>query len=380
MALALEDRIAVACRALGRSVVALNPRAREQAAEKNVGFATVGVKDTADLPRELIDLVATSPDHLLLTIDRMSDLGRSVDTELVNPLTYRPMTGSTSGGAINVLKGINDVCVGTDGGGSVLAPAVAASLYSLMGKGLGLVVGEGVSTDGIGFAGGVGFIGNALERVIRLAELAAGTSLSGGSPGLVVVPERGCAALPDGSDMRELLEPFVALLGAGWHVAERRFADPYDRAATVRDLRALWEELPDACVLSLEGPVDLLAPDETIPRGFGPRTSGVVAGVRSKALCKAVNIAGGTGITLPTSELATGLLVSCGAGVRPARAACALARELGEAIELPAPLTRYFLDRTKAPHPLRLFSERADTKMSAAPLGVARRTEEKRRT
>ena len=35
MALALEDRIAVACRALGRSVVALNPRAREQAAEKN---------------------------------------------------------------------------------------------------------------------------------------------------------------------------------------------------------------------------------------------------------------------------------------------------------------------------------------------------------
>lgn len=32
------------------------------------------------------------------------------------------MTGSTSGRAGNVLKGINDVCVGTDGGGSVLAP------------------------------------------------------------------------------------------------------------------------------------------------------------------------------------------------------------------------------------------------------------------
>lgn len=356
MALPLEDRIAVARRARGRSVVSLNPRARERAAEKGPGFLTVGVKDTADLPRELLDLIDASPAYLLLTVDRMSDLGRSVDTELVNPLTYRPMTGSTSGGAVNVLKGINDLCVGTDGGGSVLAPAAATSLYSLMGKGLGLVTGIGHSTDDLTFTGGIGFIGNALERVIGLTELATGASLGGGEPGRVVVPARGCATLPDGSDMRDRLDPYVEGLGSGWEVEERSFSDPYERAVTVGELGALWEEMPAACVLSLEGSVDLLAPDETIPRGFGPRTAGVVAGVRSKALCKSVNMAGGTGVTVPTDELATALLVSCGPGLAAARVACALARELDAMVELPAALTRYFLDRTKAPHPLELFS------------------------
>lgn len=97
MALTLEERLCVAQRALGRSVVAINPRAWEEASRKGRGHVTVGVKDTADLPHELLERVAASSGHLLLTVDRMADLGRSVDTELVNPLTYRPMTGSTSG-------------------------------------------------------------------------------------------------------------------------------------------------------------------------------------------------------------------------------------------------------------------------------------------
>lgn len=346
----------MARRALGRSVVSLNPRAREQAVAKNRGFVTVGVKDTADLPCELLKRISTSSAHLLLTVDRMSDLGRSVDTELVNPLTYRPMTGSTSGGAVNVLKGINDVCVGTDGGGSVLAPAAAASLYSLMGKGLGLVTGVGRSTDDITFTGGVGFIGNTLERVVDLAELAVGSSLGGGDPGVVMVPARGCATLPDGSDMYERLEEFFGRLSAGWEVKEWFFTDPYERSVTVGELGQLWERRPEVCVLSLEGPVDFFAPDETIPRGFGLRTANVVAGVRSKAFCKSVNMAGGTGVTVPISELATALLVSCGPGLAAARTACALARELDAMVELPEALTRYFLDRTKAPRPLELFS------------------------
>ncbi len=38
------------------------------------------------------------------------------------------MTGSSSGTAVNVFLGINDVGIGTDGGGSVLAPAAALNL------------------------------------------------------------------------------------------------------------------------------------------------------------------------------------------------------------------------------------------------------------
>lgn len=46
-----------------------------------------------------------------------------------------------------------------------------------MGTGIGLVVGRGVSTDGISFVAGVGFIGNALGLVARVAGLALGERL-----------------------------------------------------------------------------------------------------------------------------------------------------------------------------------------------------------
>ena len=109
MSLSLGDRLSVAKAALGRSVVSINPAAVEEASCKRDGYWTVGLKDTTAIPKWLIDALLSSDNHLVLTVDKMSDLGRSVDTELVNPLTYRCMTGSTSGGAINVLKGINDV-------------------------------------------------------------------------------------------------------------------------------------------------------------------------------------------------------------------------------------------------------------------------------
>ena len=349
----------MARRALGRSVVAINPCAAEEATSKRSGYACVGVKDSADIPAELIDRFSASPDWLLLTVDRMSDLGRSVDTELVNPLTYRPMTGSTSGGAINVVKGICDVCIGTDGGGSVLAPALATNTFALMGKGLGLVAGEGRSTDGMTFVGGVGFIARSLGLAVRAAELAAGVSLDGdGAVGLprVVVPAAGCAELPGGGDMRTRLDARVASLEArGCLVEDRGFSDLYEREATVRELRAIWDEDPLACVLTFEGPIDVLSVDETIARGFGGVAPAVVAGMRSKAACKAVNIAGGSAMCVPTGELACGLVVACGPGVEAARGMARLARRLAGGIQLPPMHVRYFLNRTKAPHPLDLF-------------------------
>ena len=44
------------------------------------------------------------------------------------------MTGSSSGSCINILLGINDFALGTDGGGSVLGPAMSTGLYSIMAK------------------------------------------------------------------------------------------------------------------------------------------------------------------------------------------------------------------------------------------------------
>lgn len=354
MALCLEDRLAVAQRALGRSVVAINPDARREATRKRDGCLCLGVKDDAGIPGELVEKFRSSPDWLLLTVDHKADLGRSVDTELVNPLTYRPMTGSTSGGPVNVLKGFNDVCVGTDGGGSVLAPALATNLFAFMGKGLGLTVtGDSVSTDGLSFRGGIGFIGNSLGRVVAAAELASGVSLDGGEMPKVVAPAVGCVGLPGSGDMREKIDALLA--GSGIAVGDVAFTDAYERASTVCELRGVWEREPGACVVSFEGPIDVLSADETIPRGFGGMAPGAVAGVRSKALCKSVNMAGGSAICVPTGELACGLLVCCGPGLEAARGAVRLARELSALVGLPEMLVRYFYDRSKGPAPIELF-------------------------
>lgn len=355
MALCLEDRLVVASRHLGRSVVEINPRARTEAARKRPGYSCLGVKDDAGLPRELLGRFRESPDWLALTVDRKADLGRSVDTALVNPLTYRPMTGSTSGGPINVLLGINDVCVGTDGGGSVLAPALATNLYALMGKGLGLATeGEGLSTDGFSFRGGVGFIGNGLDSVVFAAELACGKTLGGGGMPRVVAPCAGSAPLPDGADMRRKLERYLAAAGID-DVLDYGFPNVYERGPTVRELAHLWEREPLTCVVTFEGPIDVLSADETIPRGFGGAAPDIVAKIRSKALCKSVNMAGGTAVCVPTTELACGLLVSCGPGEEAARGAVRLAHELAAHIQLPDMLVRYYHDRKKPPAALNLF-------------------------
>lgn len=372
MALGLEDRLAVARRALGRSVVAINPHALEQAARKAEGpcvggrpncpdpdngrLLTFGVKDHGVIPGDLIERLASSQDCLMLTIDHMADLGRSVDTELVNPLTYRPMTGSTSGGPINVLKGINDFCIGTDGGGSVLAPALATNLSAVMCKGLGLVAdGESISTDGLAFRGGIGFIGRSLDVVIHATELAGGFKIEPTDElPEVVVPAHGSTTLPDGSDMRGQLATYLD--GSGIPVSERAFSNLYDRERTVQELEEIWRANPVSCVITYEGPIDVLSADETIPRCFGGLAPAVVAGACSKAQVKAVNIAGGSAVCVPVGNLACGLVVSCGPGCEAFCGALRLARLLesvvAELCPLPEVFSRYFLNRGKVPYPL----------------------------
>lgn len=376
MSLSFGDRLAVAHAALGRSVIAINPHAEEDVLHKRSGYRTVGLKDTAAIPKWLIEALLESEDHLVLTVDKMSDLGRSVDTELVNPLTYRCMTGSSSGGAINVLKGINDICVGTDGGGSVLAPALATNLYAVMGQGVGLATNGGVSTDNMPFKTGIGFIGNsfaAVHEMLVFALRAKGdasescTGVSGIMPDAagiaadirnleVAIPKRGTAAAPDGSDMGKRCHEALSLLGGCQpQIIETGFDDIYERMSTVKNLRMLWEENPDLLVMDVEGPIDVFAYDETIPRGFAGSAPEHVAGMRSKALCKAINIAGGSAVVIPSSELATGILVACGPGEKRLQNAFEVAYLLDERRMLPSYLSRYFLDRTKAHKPLAIF-------------------------
>ena len=109
------------------------------------------------------------------TRDRMALGGRALDLQLVNPLTGRWMTGSSSGTALNVFYGMNDVGVGTDGGGSVLAPAAALNLYGFISpliEGSHMKQYKRMSTDQIPFSPCLGFMARewtALKRAVGAA-------------------------------------------------------------------------------------------------------------------------------------------------------------------------------------------------------------------
>ncbi|MBS5885580.1 MAG: amidase family protein [Clostridium sp.] len=189
---------------LYRSVISINKNLEEEAENKEKDYLTFGVKNTVDIPISLVDKLRKNSKYLFATIDKMSHIGRSIDTDLINPITYRCMTGSSSGTAVNILKGINDFGLGTDGGGSVLAPALSTNLYSFIGSGVGLVTGkESLSTDSISFTGGVGVISKSffilkdvvediLEKKIKYSE----------DRIRVLIPKNNSIILPDGIDMR----------------------------------------------------------------------------------------------------------------------------------------------------------------------------------
>ena len=110
--------------------------------------------------------------YYLHTRDQSSLGGRAIDIDLKNPITGLPMTGSSSGTAINVFLGINDIGMGTDGGGSVLAPAVSLNLFSVIDPLLFYEErkkeNEKVSTDGISFIPSIGLISRNLKLLREL--------------------------------------------------------------------------------------------------------------------------------------------------------------------------------------------------------------------
>lgn len=103
---------------------------------KNKG-KTIGVKDSKEIDNKLIKKLLRNG-YIWNTIDFSADRGRAIDIRLLNPITSKVMTGSSSGTAINVLYGLNTVGIVTDGGGSVLGPAISLNLYSALLSGMGL--------------------------------------------------------------------------------------------------------------------------------------------------------------------------------------------------------------------------------------------------
>lgn len=330
---------------VGRSVVALAPVA--ETADHGDEVLRFGVKDTVAISDELRRRLDAEPGLAWLTVDRAAPGGRAIDTGLLNPLTGRPMTGSTSGGPVNILLGLIDLCVGTDGGGSVLGPAAAAGLAGVIGSGLGLVCDvERVSTDGYTFRPGLGIIGRdwptartGLAALLQAAgaENPPAAHLSGLR---VALPRPGSVTLPDGADMAAALEPYLApLWEAGAVPVALDMSGIASRARAMDLLHRLWHSVDLS--ITLEGPVDLCGLGDSVVGSLG-RPGAMLQAQGGKYLLRALNLMGCTGVALPIPRLSSALILAGPPGPEGAARALAAADLLAPSLRMPPLFERYF--------------------------------------
>ncbi|SIR04719.1 hypothetical protein SAMN05920897_1299 [Alkalispirochaeta americana] len=291
-----------------------------KAAESGLNPGLMGVKETGGIPRSLLSVLVQNG-FVWHTIDRMSDRGRAVDPSLVNPLTGRAMTGSSSGTALNVLYGINDIGICSDGGGSVLGPALSLSLYSIMAKGMGLLCSNNrISTDGIGFIPGVGAVSHSLSNIVRFAEcFAVEDSDSRGLGGGVVLLGNNFS----GSGVFDSVKAVLAENQIGH--SEEVLPSDMSRASLIDWVAGQFGA--GRTILSVEGPADVC--------GFGDSLCGVMGQCgneyydgHGKYLVKVANMCNATALTLPLSELGSGLVLMAPEGAGNASGLLELALRL----------------------------------------------------
>lgn len=311
-----------------------------------------GVKNTSAISRDMIKNLISKDKYVWLTIDDMSSGGRAIDVSLLNPITGKVMTGSSSATAINVLYGINDVGICTDGGGSILAPALSLNLFSLMGKGLGLKAAQKKSsTDGILFEPAIGVIGSNYETtektIIDMMNdgYEMDNLINDTEKFKVVIPNYKNIILPDGTDMREGIDKILPILvNRGIDIYEKDFPDFLERKQSIEICQELFHEFD--LILTYEGPIDYL--------GFGDSVFGVLGDLAKssqsnsgKYMVKIANMLNSTAVTIPDSKISSGYVITAAQGLRKGSFALKVANVLKNQVLLPQLYNNYFLQGYK---------------------------------
>jgi hypothetical protein len=249
----------------------------------------VGIKNVSTIPNSLMHQLEKTG-FGLHTIDKKSQLaGRAVDTELINPITGRWMSGSSSGTAVNVFAGINDLGVGSDGGGSVLAPAMCVNIIGFISK---LICPNRVqpapnpNTDGIIATNSIGFMSRDREILLKAIKDSIGVT-SGEDTGIVFSDQ-----VYDGLDSQviPIMDPFAP------------------RAELTRYLQGKLT-ICDVLVIT-EGPVDVEGFGDSLFGHFDERTKAVQKASR-KGYLRVCNIAGATALSIPQKGLGMATLLMC---------------------------------------------------------------------
>src|SRR5699024_10578842 len=257
------------------------------------------------------------------------------------------MTGSSSGGPINILKGINDFAIGTDGGGSILAPAISCQLPSIIGAGLGLHVKNAkISTDRIAFQGSLGVVGKSISKIANVMEVLTGESLlhchQQHEKLRIAIPTKGSIICPDNKDMHEKIMTYLSKINLeDYELIEVDMHDIEERENSIQAMRKAFIEKKADLILTAEGPIDVYGYGEKIPQHFVDVEKRITIN-HTKYLVRVTKMWQTTAITIPTPDLASGLVVISKKGVENARQAVKLAKKLEETIHMPDLWKRYF--------------------------------------
>lgn len=250
----------------------------------------LGVKNVKQVSKQFIQSLEETNKYKLHTLDKSSFGGRAIDLNLLNPITGRYMTGSSSGTAINVFLGINDIGIGVDGGGSVLAPAMSLNLFGFISP---LIDSEymskfkKVSTDGIEFKPSIGFMSYTYEKLIEIIS--------------------DTMSIPFISSDTKVIISDKDLNNYAFKTSTIEYVDSLgEREELIHFLNETLSECD--IMISNEGPIDLFGFGDTVFGHFDEITKEIQK--RSlKGYLRVVNMANATAICIPKKELAQSYLL-----------------------------------------------------------------------
>ena len=267
----------------------LNPyRSVVKVFESQEGDILVGIKNVSSIPNTLMHKLEKTG-FALHTIDKKSQLaGRAVDTELINPITGHYMSGSSSGTALNVFAGINDLGIGNDGGGSVLAPAMCVNILGFISR---LIEEDRVqnmkkNTDGMIAGNSLGYM--ARDRKILLKAIKDSIGIEAADDYGTVLSDREYPGIRS-----EVIQ------------VEDAFKQRSELTEYLRDTLKKCDVL-----IVQEGPVDLYGFGDSLFGHFDERTRQIQKD-SGKGYVRVCNTAEATAMAIPGKELGCATLLMC---------------------------------------------------------------------
>lgn len=248
----------------------------------------VGIKNVSTIPNTLMHKLEPYG-FSLHTIDKKSQLaGRAVDTELINPITGRVMSGSSSGTAINVFAGINDLGIGNDGGGSVLAPAICVNILGFISK----LIEEDrpqiikTNTDNIASSSSIGFMSRNRDILLRAINVSIGVEKAS-DYGIVYSDKQ----------YKDINSKIIEIM---------------DCHSSRKELTGYLKNVLKECDVFMieEGPIDIEGFGDSLFGHYDEKTKAIQE-LANKGYVRVCNIAGATALAIPDKKLGCCKLLMC---------------------------------------------------------------------